>query len=107
MNSLQRGSAGASGVRMATQDLPSTRPPVHRLRALVRPAPARVAPAFVEGSPAFHRRHGVVDVLAVVGPQRVIRVQTGRSPSEIAVLAVHVDELAPVGAPREPLDGAR
>lgn len=51
---------------------------------------------FLEGSPAFHPDHGVVDVLAVVGPQRLIRVQVGRSRSEIAVLAVHVDELSAV-----------
>lgn len=54
---------------------------------------------FLEGARAFHRAHGVVDVLAVVGRQRLIRVQPGRNPSEIAVLAVHVDELAAVGGP--------
>ena len=59
------------------------------------PAPG---PAFVEGSLAFHGVHGLVDVLAVVGPQRVIRVQARRNVSEIAVLAVHVDELSAVGA---------
>lgn len=50
--------------------------------------------AFLEGARAFHRAHGLVDVLAVVGRQRLIRVQLGRSRSEIAVLAVHVDELS-------------
>jgi hypothetical protein len=40
-----------------------------------------------------------VDVLAVVGPQRLIRVQTGPGPSEIAVLAVHVAELSPADDP--------
>lgn len=70
--------------------------------ASVREAKGRVragsetASSFLEGSPAFHPDHGVVDVLAVVGPQRLIRVQTGRSRSEIAVLAVHVDELSAV-----------
>jgi hypothetical protein len=58
---------------------------------------ATPSPSFVEGSMAVHREYGLVDVLAVVGPQRLIRVQAGRSPSEIAVLAVHVDELAPAG----------
>ncbi len=58
---------------------------------------ASATPPFVEGSMAVHREHGLVDVLAVVGPQRLIRVQSGRSPSDIAVLAVHVDELAPAG----------
>jgi hypothetical protein len=56
-------------------------------------------PALVEGSVAFHREFGLVDVLAVVGPQRLIRVQTGRGPSEIAVLAVHVAELSPARRP--------
>jgi hypothetical protein len=60
---------------------------------------------LVEGAVAFHREFGLVDVLAVVGPQRLIRVQTGRGPSEIAVLAVHVGELAPAGRPGEPLSG--
>jgi hypothetical protein len=40
-----------------------------------------------------------VDVLAVVGAQRLIRVQTGAGPSEIAVLAVHVGELFATGDP--------
>jgi hypothetical protein len=56
----------------------------------------RPAVPFVEGALAFHREHGLVDVLAVVGSQRLIRVQTGPSPSEISVLAVHVGELAAV-----------
>lgn len=67
-----------------------------------RPAAARApveAPRFLEGSPAFHRAHGRVDVLAVVGAQRLIRVQTGAGPSEIAVLAVHVGELFATGDP--------
>jgi hypothetical protein len=68
--------------------------------------PSGSEPALVEGSVAFHRDFGLVDVLAVVGPQRLIRVQTGRGPSEIAVLAVHVGELAPARRPGEvPLDG--
>jgi hypothetical protein len=54
-------------------------------------------PPFLEGSTAFHRLHGRVDVLAVVGPQRLIRVQSGPGPSEIAVLAVHVGELFATG----------
>lgn len=61
---------------------------------------------FLEGARAFHRQHGVVDVLAVVGRQRLIRVQPGRNPSDIAVLAVHENELSPAGASSggEPLD---
>jgi hypothetical protein len=51
---------------------------------------------FLEGARAFHREHGVVDVLAVLGRQRLIRVQLGRSRSEIAVLAVHEGELSAV-----------
>ncbi len=98
--------ATQSGKWMGGDAAGSPVPPARRFRVLARPAAAaRVAPAFVEGSAAFHAQHGVVDVLAVVGPQRVIRVQTGRSPSEIAVLAVHVHELAPVGSTREPSDG--
>jgi hypothetical protein len=54
-------------------------------------------PPFLEGSTAFHRLHGRVDVLAVVGPQRLIRVQSGPGPSQIAVLAVHVGELSATG----------
>jgi hypothetical protein len=56
-------------------------------------------PPFLEGSTAFHRLHGRVDVLAVVGPQRLIRVQSGPGPSDIAVLAVHVGELSATGEP--------
>ena len=65
----------------------------------------REAPRFVEGASAFHRQHGRVDVLAVVGSQRLIRVQTGPGPSEIAVLAVHVGELSSTGAGPEGLAG--
>lgn len=57
---------------------------------------ARAERPFLEGARAFHREHGIVDVLAVVGRQRLIRVQLGRSRSEIAVLAVHEGELAAV-----------
>lgn len=77
-------SAGGAGPRVGAPD-----------RAAVRPAAE--APRFLEGAAAFHRDHGRVDVLAVVGAQRLIRVQTGRGPSEIAVLAVHVDELSVAG----------
>ena len=66
----------------------------------------REPPRFVEGAAAFHRQHGRVDVLAVVGSQRLIRVQTGPGPSEIAVLAVHVGELSSTGGagPEGPAD---
>jgi hypothetical protein len=66
-------------------------------------AGGREPPRFIEGSVAFHADHGRVDVLAVVGAQRLIRVQTGRGPSEIAVLAVHVGELFPASG-SEPAD---
>lgn len=65
----------------------------------VRSAPRagpRAGREFLEGARAFHPQHGIVDVLAVVGRQRLIRVQPGRSRSEIAVLAVHEGELSPV-----------
>jgi hypothetical protein len=61
-------------------------------------APPVGAAGYYEGARAVHPEHGPVDVLAAVGPQRLIRVPTGPGPSRIAVLAVHVGERRPAVA---------